>query len=310
MHALTADPSLMMVRAAYERPLGDQPGEGGRVTELTARPALALLFPTLAHLRQPLAGEVAIRRGALERVPFIDGYGVDVGLLLDIAARYGADAIGEVSIARARPPQPTDAPTQADGRRSAARDPQPRRRRHRRPAAARAAADHGGPGYDRRRRPALTCGGRHRGSPSTWWRHTCAPMMRSAAVTGTASSSPKNPPIVPAGEQRQHHGRRVQCDGALHDLRRDEVIVDLLHAGHDGDDQQRLYGLPVVNAMITPGTPPIHGPMSGTMLNSPAIMPTMNANLQADDRQSDRAQACRRSERPRVARGSSRRARG
>ena len=99
VEALTADPSLMMVRAAYERPLGDQPGEGGRVTELTARPALRLLFPALAHLRQPLAGEVAIRRGALERVSFIDGYGVDVGLLLDIAARYGADAVGEVSIA-------------------------------------------------------------------------------------------------------------------------------------------------------------------------------------------------------------------
>ncbi|HVV35732.1 MAG TPA: glycosyltransferase [Acidimicrobiales bacterium] len=99
VHALTADPSLMMVRAAYERPLGNQPGEGGRVTELTARPALALLFPTLAHLRQPLAGEVAVRRVALERVTFVDGYGVDVGLLLDIATRYGADAIGEVSIA-------------------------------------------------------------------------------------------------------------------------------------------------------------------------------------------------------------------
>ncbi|MEY2471665.1 MAG: glucosyl-3-phosphoglycerate synthase [Actinomycetota bacterium] len=99
VHALRADASLMMVRAAYDRPLGDQPGEGGRVTELTARPALALLFPSLAHLRQPLAGEVAIRRGALERVGFVDGYGVDVGLLLDIAARYGADAIGEVSVA-------------------------------------------------------------------------------------------------------------------------------------------------------------------------------------------------------------------
>ena len=99
VEALTADPSLMMVRAAYERPLGDQPGEGGRVTEPTARPALALLFPTLAHLRQPLAGEVAMRRVALEHVAFVDGYGVDVGLLLDIAARYGADAVGEVSIA-------------------------------------------------------------------------------------------------------------------------------------------------------------------------------------------------------------------
>jgi glucosyl-3-phosphoglycerate synthase len=99
VHALTADPSLMMVRAAYERPLGDKPGEGGRVTELTARPALGLLFPTLGHLRQPLAGEVAIRREAIEKVGFVDGYGVDVGLLLDIAARYGADAVGEVSVA-------------------------------------------------------------------------------------------------------------------------------------------------------------------------------------------------------------------
>lgn len=97
--ALTADPTLMMVRAAYERPLGDQPGEGGRVTELTARPALQLLFPSLAHLRQPLSGEAAMRRSALEHMAFVDGYGVDVGLLLDIAARYGADAIGEVSLA-------------------------------------------------------------------------------------------------------------------------------------------------------------------------------------------------------------------
>src|SRR5262249_48038046 len=54
LQAIDADASLMMVRAAYERPYGSKPGEGGRVTELTARPALALLFPTLAHLRQPL----------------------------------------------------------------------------------------------------------------------------------------------------------------------------------------------------------------------------------------------------------------
>lgn len=99
IHSLTVDPELMMVRPAYERPLGDQPGQGGRVTELAARPALALLFPALAHIRQPLSGEVAIRREAIEQVGFVDGYGVDVGLLLDIAARYGADSIGEVSVA-------------------------------------------------------------------------------------------------------------------------------------------------------------------------------------------------------------------
>ena len=118
----------MMVRAAYERPLGDQPGEGGRVTELTARPALALLFPTLAHLRQPLAGEVAHpTRRARASIGFVDGYGVDVGLLLDIAARYGADSIGEVSIAsRAHRNRPMHQ-LEADGGGSAARDPAPRR---------------------------------------------------------------------------------------------------------------------------------------------------------------------------------------
>ena len=58
VHALTADSSLMMVRAAYERPYGSRPGEGGRVTELTARPALDIAVP---HARSPPS--TARRRG-------------------------------------------------------------------------------------------------------------------------------------------------------------------------------------------------------------------------------------------------------
>ena len=42
------------------------PFEGGRVTELVARPLIRLLFPELAGLHQPLAGEWAVRRSLFE----------------------------------------------------------------------------------------------------------------------------------------------------------------------------------------------------------------------------------------------------
>lgn len=76
----------------------ERAGEGGRVTELTAKPALRLLHPHLAHVTQPLAGEYAAWREVLQRVPFVRGYGVDIGLLLDIASRYGAGAIADVHL--------------------------------------------------------------------------------------------------------------------------------------------------------------------------------------------------------------------
>ena len=91
--ALRNDDHLALVKASYERL-----GEGGRVTELTARPALDLLFPELAHIRQPLAGEYAAWREVLERVPFVDGYGVDLGLLIDVARLYGPDAVGQIAL--------------------------------------------------------------------------------------------------------------------------------------------------------------------------------------------------------------------
>ncbi|AZA11158.1 glucosyl-3-phosphoglycerate synthase [Corynebacterium gerontici] len=89
------DPSIHLVKAAYERPMTDG-SEGGRVTHLTARPLLQLLFPELAHIRQPLGGEYAIRRSTAEQVPFVAGYGVEVGLLIDVARRYGPRALLEV----------------------------------------------------------------------------------------------------------------------------------------------------------------------------------------------------------------------
>jgi len=84
---------VAFVKAFYERPLDGRPGEGGRVTELVARPLISLLFPHLASLVQPLAGECAARRDVLEHVPFVTGYGVDLGLLIDVSEQFGAATI-------------------------------------------------------------------------------------------------------------------------------------------------------------------------------------------------------------------------
>jgi glucosyl-3-phosphoglycerate synthase len=84
---------VVFVKAFYRRPLAGRQGEGGRVTELVARPLISLLFPHLESLIQPLAGECAGHRDVLERVPFVDGYGVDLGLLIDVAGQFGAGSI-------------------------------------------------------------------------------------------------------------------------------------------------------------------------------------------------------------------------
>ncbi|MCK6433937.1 MAG: glycosyltransferase [Burkholderiaceae bacterium] len=62
---------------------------GGRVTELTAKPMLKVFFPELAGYAQPLGGIIAARRALLHSLAFEDGYGVDIGLLID-ASRAGA----------------------------------------------------------------------------------------------------------------------------------------------------------------------------------------------------------------------------
>ena len=93
-----ASPGTMLVKACYRRPLGGSSTGGGRVTELVARPIVSLLFPELAGVIQPLAGEVAVRREALEHVELADGYGVELGMLIDISRRYGVGSIAQVDL--------------------------------------------------------------------------------------------------------------------------------------------------------------------------------------------------------------------
>ncbi len=99
---LLRDPRIQYVKGFYHRPLQQgerlEAGAGGRVTELTARPLLNLFFPELSGLIQPLAGEYAGRRQALEQLPFFTGYGVEFGLLVDILERFGLAAIAQVDL--------------------------------------------------------------------------------------------------------------------------------------------------------------------------------------------------------------------
>ncbi|WP_433857721.1 glucosyl-3-phosphoglycerate synthase [Streptomyces kronopolitis] len=100
---LLTDPDVQFVKAMYDRPLETGPdrtaaGQGGRVTELVARPLLNLHWPQLAGFVQPLGGEYAARRSLLERLPFPVGYGVELGLLVDALHTVGLDALAQVDV--------------------------------------------------------------------------------------------------------------------------------------------------------------------------------------------------------------------
>lgn len=124
---LLLDPSVAFVKGFYHRPLlgtesrpdspgRDSPGRdahrggragdrvdidpdgGGRVTELAARPLLNLFWPELAGFVQPLAGEYAGRRTALERIPFVSDYGVEIAMLIDLLELVGLDALAQVDL--------------------------------------------------------------------------------------------------------------------------------------------------------------------------------------------------------------------
>jgi len=95
-------PEIDFVKGFYRRPLkvGNkmQAGSGGRVTELTARPLLNLFYPELSGMIQPLSGEYGGRRKVLEQLPFFSGYGVEIGLLIDMLEKFGLRSIAQVDL--------------------------------------------------------------------------------------------------------------------------------------------------------------------------------------------------------------------
>ncbi|HNQ07702.1 MAG TPA: glucosyl-3-phosphoglycerate synthase [Tetrasphaera sp.] len=101
---LLTDPGVHLVKAVYDRPMlgadGHEAESGGRVTELVARPLLALHWPDLAHIVQPLAGEWAIRRRTFAGLSVPMGYGVEIAALIDVAEVFGAHSIAQVDLGR------------------------------------------------------------------------------------------------------------------------------------------------------------------------------------------------------------------
>lgn len=70
--------------------------QAGRVTELVAKPLLSILYPDFPSFWQPLSGMIAGRKEMFEKIQFEEGYGVDIGILIDMH-QMGAK-IEEVSI--------------------------------------------------------------------------------------------------------------------------------------------------------------------------------------------------------------------
>ena len=99
---LLTRPEVALVKGFYERPMVSDdaavPFEGGRVTELVARPLIRLLFPELAGLHQPLAGEWAVRRSLFEQLRVPTGYAVELAALVDTVRTHGLDAIAQVDL--------------------------------------------------------------------------------------------------------------------------------------------------------------------------------------------------------------------
>jgi glucosyl-3-phosphoglycerate synthase len=99
LYPLLSEPQkIKLVKGYYERFLDRTTTLGGRVTELVAKPILNVLYPALSIIKQPLAGETASKRQVLENLNFAPGYGVEIGLLIDVYEKYGIDSIAQVDL--------------------------------------------------------------------------------------------------------------------------------------------------------------------------------------------------------------------
>jgi len=101
---LLLNKEIKFVKAFYKRPLildgKTIENEGGRVTEILVKPMINLFFPELMPIIQPLSGEYAGKRDLLEKLPFFPGYGVEIGILLEIFYKYGLEVIAQVDMDR------------------------------------------------------------------------------------------------------------------------------------------------------------------------------------------------------------------
>ncbi len=95
-------PEVRFVKAAYRRPFKSyetvELDGGGRVTELTAKPLFNLFYPELAGFVQPLAGEFVAYKELFCSIPFLTGYAVETGIMIDVFKRVGLTAMAQVDL--------------------------------------------------------------------------------------------------------------------------------------------------------------------------------------------------------------------
>ena len=85
------DSDVDFVKSMFER-------TGGRVTELVAKPLLAITYPDMYQFAQPLSGMIAGKTEFFRKIEFEKDYGVDIGIVLDML-KLNAKIV-EVSIGR------------------------------------------------------------------------------------------------------------------------------------------------------------------------------------------------------------------
>jgi glucosyl-3-phosphoglycerate synthase len=95
-------PEVRFVKAAYRRPFKSyetvELDGGGRVTELTAKPLFNLFYPELAGFVQPLAGEFVAYKELFCSIPFLTGYAVETGIMIDVLKHAGLDTMAQVDL--------------------------------------------------------------------------------------------------------------------------------------------------------------------------------------------------------------------
>ena len=95
-------PGVRFVKAAYRRPFKSHEtvelDGGGRVTELITKPLFNLFYPELTGFVQPLAGEFVADKELFSSIPFLTGYAVETGIMVDVLKKVGLEAMAQVDL--------------------------------------------------------------------------------------------------------------------------------------------------------------------------------------------------------------------
>ena len=95
-------PQVRFVKGAFRRPFKSseavEADGGGRVTELSTKPLFNLFYPELTGFVQPLAGEFVGDKELFSSIPFLTGYAVETGIMIDVLNKAGLGAMAQTDL--------------------------------------------------------------------------------------------------------------------------------------------------------------------------------------------------------------------